>query len=116
MDKIALKSAGINYDEGVNRFSGHAELYEKYLRRFLEDTGFQTLAAQVANQEYEQAFRTVHTLKGMVGNLSLDALFERLKRYTEMLRNGQDLPGAVRELPELMEAYTLTVQVIKAQV
>ena len=43
--------------------------------------------------EVEQAFRAVHTLKGMALNLSLSALAEVCSAMTELLRGKEALPA-----------------------
>ena len=37
MDREKCINAGIDYDQGVNRFMGNKELYEKYALKFLDE-------------------------------------------------------------------------------
>ena len=52
-----------------------------------------SLAEAVEKSEVEQAFRAVHTLKGMALNLSLSALAEVCSAMTELLRGKEALPA-----------------------
>ena len=40
MNKEVLLQNGIDYLEGVARFAGQAEIYEKFLKKFPEDPTF----------------------------------------------------------------------------
>lgn len=69
---------GINYDSGVNRFAGNEALFTKFLKKFVDDPTFSDLRKAMAGTDTDEAFRQAHTLKGVVGNLSFDDLFEKL--------------------------------------
>lgn len=91
MDRMKLIEAGINYDEGVQRFGGQSQMYEKYLKVLFENGHFQSLLEQVAAMDYQSAFGTAHSLKGEVGNLSLNKLYATLCDISNELRHGS--PG-----------------------
>ena len=57
------------------------------------DNSMTLLAEAVEKSEAEQAFRAVHTLKGMALNLSLSALAEVCSAMTELLRGKEALPA-----------------------
>lgn len=86
MNKEKLISAGINYDEGVHRFSGKADLYEKYLRRLFEKDALGELREQLAGKNFETAFRLSHSLKGTTGSLSVNKLYTKICTLTDALR------------------------------
>lgn len=104
MNITELKSAGINYEEGLKRFSNKAELYQKYLKKFLEDPTMEQLTAFLAQQNYEEAFRCAHSLKGMSGNLSLSKFYKCDCALVEALRHHQ-LESITQLHQELLSAY-----------
>lgn len=81
-----IKAAGIDYDAGVRRFCGNAEKYERYLLKFFDDTTFADLHQSLTAARYDEAFNQAHTLKGVLGNLSIDVLYRRMCEVTELLR------------------------------
>lgn len=104
--------AGINYDTGVNRFCGNAEMFEKFLRKFLEDQTFAGLRTAISGNDADQAFQFAHTLKGVAGNLSLDSLLSALDPVVEALRISDIMKA--RELFPLVEAeYMRSIEFIK---
>jgi len=115
MDKEACLRCGIDYEEGVSRFMGHAELYEKFLGKFPSDPGYPALEAAMAAKDLPAAFQAAHTLKGVSGNLSLTALYRALLPFVDALRGEGDLPLAESLYPAVQAAYRQAVAYIGAQ-
>lgn len=105
MNKEEYVQAGIDYDEGVARFVGHADMYERFLRQFLADPGYAALEQAMAAGDVEAAFQAAHSLKGVTGNLSLNALYRRLIPLTDALRGEGDLELARTLFPPVQEEY-----------
>lgn len=112
MNKQILQAAGINYDEGVSRFAGKTELYEKYLKKFVDDASFPQLQDAMEQENYPEAFRQAHTLKGVTGNLSLTPLFEALSPLVEALRGAQNISLAHALFPQVAALHKSTVAAI----
>ncbi|WP_337415932.1 Hpt domain-containing protein [Anaerotignum faecicola] len=68
-----------DYTDAINRLQSDV-LIRKFLKMLPGDNSMTLLAEAVEKSEAEQAFRAVHTLKGMALNLSLSALAEGLFR------------------------------------
>ena len=113
MNKDILKEAGIDYDEGVARFSGMNTLYEKHVRKYLQDNTFAKLDTAMKTGDYEMAFRLAHDWKGLVGNLSLHSLYEASCPFVEMLRNGADVEGAKAMHTDLEEKQNIVLDAIR---
>lgn len=107
-----LEENGINVKSGINRFGNKEKLYEKYLLKFLNDNSFNELYEFMMHTDYEKAFMSAHTLKGIVGNLSLDNLYEPLCDLVEGLRKGNNLENAIKLLPIVKEKYDICVNAI----
>lgn len=115
MDKIKidkLESVGINVEEALERFSGVEELFERFLKKFIDDPEFNTLETSLNEADFETAFTACHTMKGVVGNLSIIPLYKIVFEETELLRNGTDPAGAVNLFPSLKEEYNKVIELL----
>lgn len=112
MNKDQLMKIGVDYDEGVNRFSGNAEIYEKFLLQFKQDASFQQLDQAMKDEDYGTAFTAAHTLKGVTGNLSMNRLYHELVPFVEMLRNGSDIDNAKEFYPKVASSYQELMHVL----
>ena len=92
-----------NYEEVLGRFAGNKMLVEKFARKFIDDPSYQMLTETLEKQDYEEAFRAAHTLKGVCANLGFTQLFKVSSDLTEELRDGNP---DVSKLPELLEKVT----------
>jgi HPt (histidine-containing phosphotransfer) domain-containing protein len=105
MDRQACIDAGINYDEGVARFVGNAEMYERFLMEFLSDPTFALLDTAMGEKNISAAFQASHSLKGLSGNLSLERLYQKLVALTDALRGVGDLRRAESLFPAVKTEY-----------
>lgn len=83
-----LKASGIDYEDGLDRFSGNCELYQKYLKRLLSDTMYGRMKDAALSGNIQEAFEAAHKLKAFIGNLSINHFYEELKSLTEEFRAG----------------------------
>ncbi|MCM1158658.1 MAG: Hpt domain-containing protein [Bacteroidales bacterium] len=93
------------------RFMKNEGLYKKFLFRFPEENRYDDLEEQVKAGNAEQAFQVAHTMKGVVGNLSLLSVSEVLNPIVEVLRSG-GLPEE-EKMNDLKEACDRTVEVVR---
>ena len=113
MDKEEYVKAGIDYEQGVNRFMGNKDLYEKYAFKFLDDQTFEALKTALQAKDVEQAFANAHTLKGVAGNLSFNQFLSKIIPVVEALRS-KDLPLAEQLFPEAEAEYSQLIKCLKA--
>lgn len=69
------KAIGGNYEAVLGRLHSEA-LIQRFTLKFLEDQSYLQLKQALENKNYEDAFRSAHTLKGVCQKLSLDRLYE----------------------------------------
>ncbi len=112
MDREKLIASGINYDMGLKRFAGKVPLYEKYLRQFIEDPNFPKLQEEMEREDYEEAFKTAHALKGVIGTLSMDKLFAAVCELVEALR-VKDADSSKELMLRAEQEYGDTIQILK---
>ena len=111
-NKRRLMEAGIDVDDALARLMQNEGLFLRVLRAFLQDGNFARLQEALAKGDVSGAFTAAHTLKGVAGNLSLNALYERVSGVVECLRGG-DMDAALVLMPAVQEAYdnvTLALQ------
>ena len=69
------EAIGGNYKDVLGRLQSEA-LIRRFTLKFLEDQSYLQLTQALENKNYEDAFRSAHTLKGVCQNLSFDRLYE----------------------------------------
>ena len=113
MNKSILKTAGVDYDDGAKRFMNNEELYEKMLVKFLDDTSLSDAMAALADNDSDKLFMSVHSLKGISGNLSLTSVYDCSSRIVALIRS-QNLAALPAAMEELRSLYDSTVKAITA--
>ena len=78
------EAIGGNYEDVLRRLRSEA-LIRKFTLKFLEDQSYPLLKQALGDNNYEEAFRGAHTLKGVCQNLSFDRLYEVSSELTELL-------------------------------
>ncbi|MGN0353333.1 MAG: Hpt domain-containing protein [Roseburia sp.] len=113
MNRYLLTKVGINVQEGIHRFAGKKEVYEKYLYDFLENEYYDKLEDAIRERNGEEAFQAAHALKGVAGNLSLNPLFEAIKPVVEKLRGKADFEQAEKMMEGVREQYQFILDAIR---
>ena len=103
---------GGNYDEVLSRLRSEA-LVQKFVLKFLADPSYDLLCRSMDAQDYEEAFRAAHTIKGVCQNLSFDLLYASSAQLCESLRGGFH-PEAPSLYDQVKADYTQTVEAIQA--
>lgn len=92
--KECYAEMGANYDDVVSRLRTD-ERIAKFLGKILNDGSFELLKKSLDEKNIEEAFRAVHTLKGVCMNMSLTKLQASASKLTEALRGrteyGEDI-------------------------
>ncbi len=109
--KEFYKKIGGDYDEIIGRLFSEA-LVKKFLIKFLTDTTYQTFFEEIEKKNVEEAFRAVHTLKGVCQNLGLGSLYKSASDIAEALRGGHDNVTQPM-LDKLKSDYEMTVEALK---
>lgn len=103
---------GGDYEEVVGRLYSEA-LVKRFVGKFLADQSFQLLESSLSAEEYDEAFRAAHTLKGVCQNLSFTSLYQSSHEITEALRT-KDYAQAARLFSDVSRDYERTVAAIRA--
>lgn len=94
------------------------DLIKRLTIKFLADTSYDNLEKAMNEKNYGDAFRAVHTLKGVSQNLSFDVLSHSTEGLTESLRKWETVPvdEAVceQQWKKVMEAYQTVTDAIRS--
>lgn len=109
--KVCYERIGANYEELVGRLGSEA-MADRFAQKFLKDNSYTMLITALEEEKWEDAFRAVHTLKGVAANLSITPVFYAASALTEELRGGNKLVHA-ELLESLDRSYRETVKYLK---
>lgn len=120
MDEL-LKQQLIDYGADVegtlHRFMGNEALFLKFLLKFKDDTNYAGLTESLEQENYEEAFKYAHTLKGVSANLGLNPICEPVSALTELLRGKTasevDKGQVAEKKATLEEAYVRFMKLIE---
>ena len=104
-----LKQFGANTDEGVARCMGNEEFYLKLVSTVPGQKEFTVLSDNIAEGDLSAAFEAAHALKGVLGNLSLTPLYDKVCEITELLRakTDTDYSELLKQISDLNEELKL---------
>lgn len=100
-----------NYEEAIGRLRSD-RLVQKFILKFLDDGSYDLLISSMEQENYEEAFRAAHTLKGVSQNLSFVRLYESSSALSEALRHGVT-PEAPALLEQVKTAYAQACTAIR---
>lgn len=104
---------GADYEDVLKRMMKE-ERVTKFAKMFLKDPSYEGLVKAMEEEDYDEAFRMAHTLKGVCQNLAFEALGAPSVAITEMLRMpDRDIEMAKSLLPDVTEQYQRTVEGLK---
>lgn len=86
--KECYEILGGGYEDVLSRFMSE-RLVQKFVIKFLDDKSFDILKSSLEIDNYEEAFRAAHTIKGICQNLGFEKLLHSSSSLTEALRNKQ---------------------------
>lgn len=107
-----LAPYGIDYADAIDRFDGNAALYKRLAVKYLSDTRYAGLAAALEVDDFDEAYRQAHTLKGVAGNLSLAEVYRAAAFISDALKNGEPELAKSR-LPQLEQAHRQALEALE---
>ena len=82
-----LEENGADVEATLKRFMGNDAIYQKFLGKFPADPNYANLGTNIEAGAFEEAYKCAHALKGVVGNLGLTPIFDKVSALVEELRN-----------------------------
>lgn len=88
------------------------DMIEKFVLRFLSEPTYENLCRRIENEEYEEAFRAVHSLKGISANLGFQRLEKSSGILTELLRNSSAEEIDKNVVNQMLEQITIDYNIV----
>lgn len=101
-----------NYEKVIKLLKSPA-LVQKFALKFIDDKSFELLERSLNEENYEEAFRAAHTIKGVCLNLCFDSLYHSAVEMTEDLRPGAATDKTHEIFERLKQNYLNTVSTLK---
>ena len=79
---------GIDLKKSIDRFAGSRMLYEKYLKKFLEDPSMEEMEAAIVTKDFAKIEQAAHTIKGVCANLGITSLAGFCNDIVQCIRNN----------------------------
>lgn len=100
-----------DYNDAIGRLRSD-RLLQKFVLKFADDGSYSLLLSSLADENYQEAFRAAHTIKGVCQNLSLTALANSSSALCESLRGGTSPDPGLAE--QVSADYQKTISAIRA--
>lgn len=103
-----------DYTDVITRF-GTQQRTQRFVSLFATDTSYNQFITAMNAKDYQEAFRAIHTLKGICLNLGFTSLLTPVSEITELLRNDDvdSAKGFIPELSSLMELHLNALNQLK---
>lgn len=103
---------GGDYEAVLGRLHS-VKMVQKFVIKFLDDSSYDLLCSSLASEDYAEAFRAAHTIKGVCQNLDFTTLYKSSNLLCESLRNGHS-PETPTLFEQVQADYKLTIDAIRA--
>lgn len=115
-----LEENGADVEATLKRFMGNDAIYQKFLGKFPADPNYANLGTNMEAGAFEEAYKCAHALKGVVGNLGLTPIFNKVSDLVEELRNKAsadvDAARANALWQEIKEVYEKFIGIINENI
>lgn len=109
--KKFYEDIGGSYAEIKARF-GDDSLIERFVKMFPGDENFLLLKKHIEEQNWKEAFLSVHTLKGVSANLSLKKLYSAASALTEDIREGTPSANTQDDYEKVVAEYDAVIKAL----
>jgi HPt (histidine-containing phosphotransfer) domain-containing protein len=105
------EAMGGDYQDVISRLRSD-RLVQKFVLKFLDDASFELFCSSMESKNYDEAFRAVHTIKGICQNLGFKRLLKISSEMSDALRHGWT-PEADALTGAFKDDYALTANAIR---
>lgn len=98
-----LNEFGADTVAGLGRCMNNENLYLRLVGLVINQPEFDSLKQSVEAGDLERGFEAAHALKGVLGNLALTPIYDKVCEITELLRNSTqtDYSTLLQQITEL---------------
>ena len=98
---------------GVTSRLPSEKFVQKFVLKFVNDGSYDLLLRSMEAEDYAEAFRAAHTIKGVCQNLDFTRLYRSSSELSEALRDGFS-PEAPALVERVKADYQQTIEAIRA--
>ena len=109
--KEFCKELEIDYTNMLSKFGNNEMLYNRFLKKFLEDKTYSELEIAIEEENYNDIEKTAHTLKGGSANLGITRLYKLSDELVKLVRIKQ-YKNLRKTYEKLREEYKTTKEMI----
>ena len=118
-----LEDSGVNLSQALGRFMGNEALFLSFIGKLPEKLQFDPILQALEQEDEEEFYMRVHSLKGMAGNLSIEPIYDcaqailvefRASKFQNKKKLLSLIEEAIREsesLSDLIQQYQKEAQV-----
>ena len=118
-----LEDSGVNLSQALGRFMGNEALFLSFIGKLPEKLQFDPILQALNQEDEEEFYMRVHSLKGMAGNLSIEPIYDcaqailvefRASKFQNKKKLLSLIEEAIREsesLSDLIQQYQKEAQV-----
>ena len=110
--KECYAALGGDYQGVMGRLPSE-KFVQKFVLKFVNDGSYDLLLRSMEAEDYAEAFRAAHTIKGVCQNLDFTKLYKSSSALSEALRNGFS-PEAPALAEQVKADYQQTIGAIRA--
>ena len=99
-----LAKFGVNIEEALERFMGDENAFLECIDLLLEDKKFYDLGDSIKKDEYGKSYNIALSLKGAIGNLSIEPLNEKISNIVGPL-SIYDYADLEKHYTDMMKTY-----------
>lgn len=100
---LQLKAMGCDLEGAMSRFLDDKEFYFECYNKALTDKGFEGLREALEKKDAKESFEYAHALKGVIANLGLTSLLDKISEIVEPLRFGNYEEGLMDKYQAMMQ-------------
>ncbi|WRS28071.1 ATP-binding protein [Oscillospiraceae bacterium MB08-C2-2] len=112
LEQLADLSSYVDMEKGLSRILGNKAIYITLLKSFANSPQIPQLYRELSEEENEAAIQTVHTIKGMTGNLSLPAAYNAAVLLEAQLKNNRPAHNSLDAFRQVMEKTLLYISAL----
>ena len=110
-----LEGAGVNVPQALGRFMGNEALFLSFVGKLPEKLNFAPIFQALDREDEEEFYMRVHGLKGMAGNLSMEAIHDCAQAIlvefrSSKFQNKTKLAALLREAGRESESLSELIQ------
>jgi len=88
----------IDLKDGMKRLRGNRTVYKSIMQRFLGNNNMELLKEQIHARNFNEAKKTVHSIKGVSANMSLTAFNKSIVELEQQIKSGSYDDGTYRDV------------------